>query len=136
MGCSLGWDADKAEYQLEAWKVSEEQDRTLENPRCVFQVLKRHYARYTPEMVEEICGITPELFRKIAETICNNSGRERTTSILLRGGLDASSNGAADDSGGFDCADFAGEHRASGRRDTGAARAYFDSGVDRYSDVV
>src|SRR4051794_11206414 len=30
-------------------------DETLTHPRCVFQVLKRHYARYTPEMVEEVC---------------------------------------------------------------------------------
>ena len=34
-----------------------EQDETLEHPRCIFQLLKRHYARYTPEMVERVCGI-------------------------------------------------------------------------------
>src|SRR4051794_27500880 len=34
-------------------------DETLEHPRCVFQVLKRHYARYTPEMVERVCGALP-----------------------------------------------------------------------------
>ena len=32
-------------------------DETLQHPRCVFQVLKRHYARYTPEMVEQVCGV-------------------------------------------------------------------------------
>ncbi len=56
-------------------------DRTLQHPRCVFQILKRHYQRYTPEMVEEICGMPPETFRKIAETLCDNSGRERTGAI-------------------------------------------------------
>src|SRR4051812_8319961 len=56
-------------------------DETLEHPRCVFQVLKRHYARYTPEMVERVCGIPQPLFREVAETICANSGRERTTSF-------------------------------------------------------
>ena len=35
-------------------------DETLQHPQTVFQVLKRHYARYTPEMVEETCWITPE----------------------------------------------------------------------------
>src|SRR4051794_1781893 len=35
-------------------------DETLQHPRSVFQVLKRHYARYTPEMVQETCGISPE----------------------------------------------------------------------------
>ena len=33
-----------------------EEDPTLEHPRCVFQLLKRHYSRYTPERVAEICG--------------------------------------------------------------------------------
>ena len=35
---------------------------TLQHPRCVFQVLKRHFARYTPEMVEQICGVPKERF--------------------------------------------------------------------------
>ena len=38
-------------------------DETLQHPRCVFQILKRHFARYTPEMVQEVCGIAPEQFR-------------------------------------------------------------------------
>ena len=53
-------------------------DRSLEHPRCVFQLLKRHYARYTPEMVEQICGIPVEQFTRVAEALCDNSGRERT----------------------------------------------------------
>ena len=56
-------------------------DETLENPRCVFQLLKKHYSRYTPEMVENACGVSQGLFRKVCETICENSGRERTTSF-------------------------------------------------------
>jgi formate dehydrogenase major subunit len=55
-----------------------EQDPTLEHPRCVFQLLKRHYSRYTPELVEEVCGIPEDLFLEVAETLCDNSGRERT----------------------------------------------------------
>ena len=56
-------------------------DETLQHPRCVFQVLKRHYARYTPEMVERLCGIPPELFKEVADTLIANSGRERTTML-------------------------------------------------------
>ncbi len=37
-------------------------DSTLQNPRCVFQVLKRHFSRYTPEMVERFCGISKTFF--------------------------------------------------------------------------
>ncbi|MBW3604920.1 MAG: molybdopterin-dependent oxidoreductase, partial [Actinobacteria bacterium] len=53
-------------------------DETLEHPRCVFQLLRRHYRRYTPEMVERVCGIPPELFLRVCEALCDNSGRERT----------------------------------------------------------
>ena len=53
--------------------------RRLQDPFCVFQILKRHYARYTPEMVEQICGVPPEQFAKVCEAVTANSGRERTT---------------------------------------------------------
>ena len=56
-------------------------DVTLRHPRCVFQVLKRHYARYTPEMVEQICGIPQDLFHQVAETLVRNSGRDRTSAF-------------------------------------------------------
>jgi formate dehydrogenase major subunit len=59
-----------------------ERDETLQHPRCVYQVLKRHFARYTEDMVREICGITPEQFRKVAEAVVTNSGRERTTAFV------------------------------------------------------
>jgi formate dehydrogenase major subunit len=54
-------------------------DDTLQHPRCVYQVLKRHFARYTPEMVSRVCGMSVDQFRQVAEAICANSGRERTT---------------------------------------------------------
>jgi formate dehydrogenase major subunit len=58
-----------------------EKDPTLQNPRCVFQLVKRHYQRYTPEMVERVTGCPKETFLKVAETIVENSGPERTTSF-------------------------------------------------------
>jgi formate dehydrogenase major subunit len=58
-----------------------ERDETLEDPRCVFQVLRRHYSRYTPEMVERICGISREDFLYVADALTANSGRERTTAF-------------------------------------------------------
>lgn len=63
-------------------KISERrEDRTLQHPRCVFQLLKRHYSRYTPAMVEEVCGIPQELFLRVANTLCENSGRDRTSAF-------------------------------------------------------
>jgi formate dehydrogenase major subunit len=57
-------------------------DPGLEHPRCVFQVLKRHYARYTPEMVERICGVPQDQFRKVCEMLTENSGRDRTSAFV------------------------------------------------------
>ncbi len=59
--------------------LHEPRDETLQHPRCVFQILKRHFARYTPEMVARICGISREQFVELAETLCASSGRDRTT---------------------------------------------------------
>jgi len=42
-------------------------DATLENPRCVYQLLKKQYSRYTPEMVERITGIPKDQFLKAAD---------------------------------------------------------------------
>jgi len=58
-----------------------EYDDTMQDPHCVLQVLKRHFARYTPEMVEQVCGVPQDIFLKIADTLVKNSGRERTTNI-------------------------------------------------------
>lgn len=58
-----------------------EMDETLEHPRCVFQLLKKHFSRYTPEMVERICGVPQDEFIGVAEALCDNSGRERTTAF-------------------------------------------------------
>lgn len=57
-------------------------DETLQHPRCVFQILKKHYARYTPEMVEQICGTPRDVFLQVAEAITANSGRDRTTAYV------------------------------------------------------
>ncbi len=54
-------------------------DETLRHPRCVFQIVKRHFSRYTPEMVERVTGCPRATFVKVAETILANSGRDRTT---------------------------------------------------------
>jgi formate dehydrogenase major subunit len=54
-------------------------DEKLRHPRCVFQLVKRHFSRYTPEMVERVTGCPRAKFLEAAETILENSGRDRTT---------------------------------------------------------
>ncbi|OBA38499.1 formate dehydrogenase [Gordonia sp. 852002-10350_SCH5691597] len=54
-------------------------DDSLTDERTVFQILKRHFSRYTPEMVRDMCGISVDEFTYLAESIADNSGRDRTT---------------------------------------------------------
>jgi formate dehydrogenase major subunit len=57
------------------------EDPELEHPRCVLQILKRHYRRYTPEFVADTCGCSVEDFLEVCETLVANSGRERTSAF-------------------------------------------------------
>jgi formate dehydrogenase major subunit len=59
-----------------------ELDNTLQHPNCVWQILKRHYAEYTPEMVERVCGVPQDVFAKVCDLFVSNSGRERTTAFV------------------------------------------------------
>jgi formate dehydrogenase major subunit len=68
-------------------------DPSLQHPRCVYQVLKRHFARYTPELVEEVCGVPREKFLEVCEAWTTNSGRERTTAVVYAVGWTQHSTG-------------------------------------------
>src|SRR5207248_378592 len=57
------------------------QGDVLKDRNTVFQVLLRHYARYTPEMVEQVCGTPREVFLKVAQTLYANSGPDRTSAL-------------------------------------------------------
>ncbi len=57
-------------------------DNDMQHPRCVLQLVRRHFARYTPQLVAEICGCSEEDFLEVARTLCENSGRERTSAIV------------------------------------------------------
>jgi formate dehydrogenase major subunit len=57
-------------------------DETLQHPRCIFQVLKRHFARYTPELVEQVSGVPQDQFDRVCRLITENSGRDRTTAFV------------------------------------------------------
>jgi formate dehydrogenase major subunit len=57
-------------------------DPTLQHPRCVLQLLRRHFARYTPEEVASVCGCAPGDVVRVAELLCANSGRERTSAVV------------------------------------------------------
>ena len=86
-GMFSGWNAETNSYDTSSWSFERNEDGSLrrdvslQHPRCVLNVLRRHFSRYTPEMVERVCGTPQHLFLKIAELLASNSGRERTSAF-------------------------------------------------------
>jgi formate dehydrogenase major subunit len=88
-GLFSGWDAEKGAYDKAAWAYEGDPktkgysvDETLQNPRCVFQLLKKHVERYTPEMVERICGVPKETFLKVADVVTSTGTAGRVGTIM------------------------------------------------------
>ncbi|MGW0810678.1 formate dehydrogenase [Nonomuraea sp. NPDC002799] len=71
-----------------------ERDETLRHPRCVLQVLRRHYARYTPEMVERVCGVPRHLFEQVCRHLTENSGPDKTADFVYAVGWTQHSDGS------------------------------------------
>ena len=71
------WDYH-ADETTKAYKV----DPTLEDPHCVFQLLKQHVDRYTPELVSRICGVPVEKFLAVADVVTSTGTSERVGTIL------------------------------------------------------
>ena len=99
-GIFSGYDADSETYiDHTSWDYARDKDGrpltdpTLQNPRCVFQVMRRHFARYTPEMVEKVCGVPREQWLQVTQTLIENSGRERTSAICYAVGWTQQSKG-------------------------------------------
>jgi len=80
-------------WAYDVWKQRALRDETLQHRRCVFQVLKRHFARYTPELVEQSCGIPKEAFLEIADVFTRASGPDKTGAICYAVGWTQHSSG-------------------------------------------
>ena len=87
-GLFSGYDAAKRTYDKVSWMYEmgsdgyAKVDPTLNHPRCVFQLLKKHYSRYTPEAVSDICGTPKEIFLKVCEIVATTSVPDRTLTIM------------------------------------------------------
>ncbi len=98
-GLFSGWDPATRGYDPTSWRYEGDEldrprrDPTLQDPRCVFQVLKRHFARYTPEMVHRVSGVPPDLFHRVADALTRASGPERTSAICYAVGWTQHSKG-------------------------------------------
>jgi formate dehydrogenase major subunit len=98
-GLFTGFEEDKRAYDRSSWKYqldgegNPKRDLTLRDPHSVFQLLKRHYSRYTPEMVERVCGIPRPKFEEVARLYCGTSGPEKTGTITYALNLTQHTNG-------------------------------------------
>jgi formate dehydrogenase major subunit len=89
----MGGASAHATKRSAATQANPPKDPALQHPRCVMQLLSKHYARYTPQMVSQICGCKPEEMERVAELLCQNSGRERTSAIVYAVGWTQHSTG-------------------------------------------
>src|SRR6185436_572866 len=87
-GLFAGFDAASSEYQKDIWAYEADMrnrayklDATLQDPRCVFQLLKTHVSRYTPDVVEKICGTPQAEFLKVAEVVTSTGNAERVGTV-------------------------------------------------------
>jgi formate dehydrogenase-N alpha subunit len=87
-GYFSGWDGQKKKYDRATWSYQKGADgfvvvdETMTNPRCVFQLMKKHYARYTPEVVSNITGTPQEQFLKVCEMIAGTAPPDKTMTIM------------------------------------------------------
>jgi formate dehydrogenase major subunit len=69
-------------YQTDAKTGFAKSDPTMQDPNCIFQLLKKHVDRYTPEMVEKICGTPKDTFLKVAEVVTSTGNAQRCGTIM------------------------------------------------------
>jgi formate dehydrogenase major subunit len=87
-GLFSGYDPDKRAYDTSTWEYEigadgfAVVDETFQHPRCVMQLLKKHVAPYTPEMVERICGTPKDKFLKVCEMIASTAPADRVMTSL------------------------------------------------------
>ncbi|SFC49164.1 formate dehydrogenase (quinone-dependent) catalytic subunit [Collimonas sp. OK412] len=87
-GIFSGYNTEKHNYAKTTWDYElgddgfVKTDPTLAHPRCVFNLMKKHYERYTPEMVESVCGTPKEKFLKVCEMLASTASPTRAGTVL------------------------------------------------------
>jgi formate dehydrogenase major subunit len=99
-GLFSGYNAEKRTYDKTSWDYElgpdgyVKTDPTLQHPRCVYQLLKAHYGRYTPEKVESICGTPKAKFLHVCEKLASTAVPGRAATIMYALGWTQHSVGA------------------------------------------
>lgn len=99
-GLFSGYDESGKNYTNSSWAYEMDaqghakSDPSMQHPRCVLQLLRKHVERYTPEMVSDICGTPKEDFLEISEILAQTSARDRTATFLYALGWTQHTGGA------------------------------------------
>src|SRR5215472_1560335 len=99
-GIFSGYDEKARRYDPSSWTYEIGHDgyavvdETLKHPRCVYNILKEHYKRYTPEVVANVCGTPKETFLKVCETIATTAVVDRALTVMYALGWTQHSNGS------------------------------------------
>ena len=99
-GIFSGYDEAKRSYNPASWayeldaKGFAKVDPTMQHPRCVLQIMKHHYARYTPEMVSRITGTPKDRFLAVCEQIASTAVPNRAMTIMYALGWTQHSTGS------------------------------------------
>ncbi len=99
-GLFAGYDEEKRSYDKKAWTYQmgddgfAKVDMTMKDPRCVYQLMKSHFSRYTPEKVSSICGTPKDQFIKVCEYIAETSRQDKVMTIMYALGWTQHSHGS------------------------------------------
>jgi formate dehydrogenase major subunit len=99
-GLFVGYNEMRRDYDKATWEYEigpdgyAVVDETLQNPRCVWNLLKQHVSVYTPEMVERICGTPKDKFLQIAQMISECSSPTKTMTSMYALGWTQHSKGS------------------------------------------
>lgn len=99
-GLFTGYDEERRSYDRSSWEYEigedgfAQRDMTLRHPRCVFQLMKKHYERYTPELVESVTGAPRDKFLRVCEWAASTATGDRTMTIMYALGWTQHSHGA------------------------------------------
>jgi formate dehydrogenase major subunit len=135
-GLFSGYNAEKRQYDKTSWNYELDEngfakrDTTLQHPRCVWNLLKQHVSRYTPDVVENICGTPKADFLKVCEYIAETSAPDKTASFLYAR-LDPALHRRAEHPHHGDDPAAARQHGDGGRRRQRPARPLQYPGSDR-----
>jgi len=90
-GLFNAYDPDKRVYDAKEWGYETDEKGfakvDLDHPRSVLNLLREHYSRYTPEMVERITGIPADQFLEVAKLVGETGRPDKVMTIVYAVGL-------------------------------------------------